>query len=90
MTVGFAEPLLLLMTPLIGVMDHIPDDLSVLPEASACTKLGAFFHAVFPLSISGLATGSVLVFTRTAVDYPAASRWHGYPRGDQPILINTR
>ena len=41
----------------------------VLGGSLGATKLGAFFHVVFPLSISGLVTGSVLVFTGCMTAY---------------------
>ena len=60
MTVGFVQLFLpLMILSLIGVMDHIPDDLSEAAGSLGATKLGAFFHVVFPLSISGLVTGCV-------------------------------
>ena len=70
MTVGFVQLFLpLMILSLIGVMDHIPDDLSEAAGSLGATKLGAFFHVVFPLSISGLVTGSVLVFTGCMTAY---------------------
>ena len=45
------------------------DDLSEAAGSLGATKLGAFFHVVFPLSISGLVTGSVLVFTGCMTAY---------------------
>ena len=70
MTVGFVQLFLpLMILSLIGVMDHIPDDLSEAAGSLGATKLGAFFHVVFPQSISGLVTGSVLVFTGCMTAY---------------------
>ena len=70
MTVGFVQLFLpQMILSLIGVMDHIPDDLSEAAGSLGATKLGAFFHVVFPLSISGLVTGSVLVFTGCMTAY---------------------
>lgn len=70
MTVGFVQLFLpQMILSLIGVMDNIQDDLTLAAENLGATKLGAFFHIVFPLSISGLVTGSVLVFTGCMTAY---------------------
>ena len=70
MTVGFVQLFLpLMILSLIGVMDNIPDDLSLAAGNLGATRLGSFFHVVFPLSVSGLVTGSVLVFTGCMTAY---------------------
>ena len=70
MTVGFVQLFLpLMILSLIGVMDSIPDDLSLAAGNLGATRLGSFFHVVFPLSVSGLVTGSVLVFTGCITAY---------------------
>ncbi|MDO5298602.1 MAG: ABC transporter permease [Clostridia bacterium] len=70
MTVGFVQLFLpQMILSLIGVMDNIQDDLTLAAGNLGATKLGAFFHIVFPLSISGLVTGSVLVFTGCMTAY---------------------
>ena len=70
MTVGFVQLFLpQMILALIGVMDNIPDDLTLAAGNLGATKLGSFFHVVFPLSISGLVTGSVLVFTGCMTAY---------------------
>ncbi|MDF3003661.1 MAG: transporter, permease protein [Oscillospiraceae bacterium] len=70
MTVGFVQLFLpLMILSLIGVMDSIPDDLSLAACNLGATRLRAFFSVVFPLSISGLVTGSVLVFTGCLTAY---------------------
>lgn len=70
MSVGFVQLFLpLMILSLIGVMDHIPDDLSEAAGSLGATRFGAFIHVVFPLSISGLVTGSVLVFTGCMTAY---------------------
>ena len=70
MTVGFVQLFLpLMILSLIGVMDNIPDDLSLAAGNLGATKLATFRHVVFPLSISGLVTGSVLVFTGCMTAY---------------------
>ncbi|MFV0496644.1 MAG: ABC transporter permease [Candidatus Fimivivens sp.] len=70
MTVGFVQLFLpLMILSLIGVMDSIPDDLTLAACNLGATRLRAFFSVVFPLSISGLVTGSVLVFTGCLTAY---------------------
>ena len=70
MTVGFVQLFLpLMILSLIGVMDSIPDDLSLAACNLGATRLRSFFSVVFPLSISGLVTGSVLVFTGCLTAY---------------------
>lgn len=70
MTVGFVQLFLpLMILSLIGVMDNISDDLSLAAGSLGASRFGAFMHVVFPLSISGLVTGSVLVFTGCMTAY---------------------
>ena len=70
MTVGFVQLFLpQMILSLIGVMDSIPDDLTLAAGSLGATSIGSFFHVVFPLSISGLVTGSVLVFTGCMTAY---------------------
>lgn len=70
MTVGFVQLFLpLMILSLIGVMESISEDLNEAACSLGATKLGAFFHVVVPLSIPGLVTGSVLVFTGCLTAY---------------------
>ena len=70
MTVGFVQLFLpQMILSLIGVMDSIPDDLTLAAGSLGATRIGSFFHVVFPLSISGLVTGSVLVLTGCMTAY---------------------
>lgn len=70
MVVGFIQLFLpLMILSLIGVMDNIPDDLNEAACNLGATHLGAFRHVVLPLSIPGLVTGSVLVFTGCLTAY---------------------
>ena len=70
MTVGFVQLFLpQMILSLIGVMDSIPDDPTLAAGSLGATRIGSFFHVVFPLSISGLVTGSVLVFTGCMTAY---------------------
>ena len=70
MTVGFVQLFLpQMILSLIGVMDNIPDDLTLAAGNLGAGKLKSFFKVIFPLSISGLVTGSVLVFTGCMTAY---------------------
>lgn len=70
MTVGFVQLFLpQMILSLIGVMDNISDDLTLAAGNLGATRLGSFFHVVLPLSVSGLVTGSVLVFTGCMTAY---------------------
>ena len=70
MTVGFVQLFLpQMILALIGVMDNIPDDLTLAAGNLGAGKLKSFFKVIFPLSISGLVTGSVLVFTGCMTAY---------------------
>lgn len=70
MTIGFIQLFLpLMILSLIGVMENIPEDLNLAAGSLGATKLGTFRHVVLPLSIPGLVTGSVLVFTGCLTAY---------------------
>ena len=70
MTVGFVQLFLpQMILSLLGVMDSIPRDLTEAAGSLGATRLGAFIRIVFPLSVSGLVTGSVLVFTGCMTAY---------------------
>ena len=70
MTVGFVQLFLpQMILSLIGVMDNIPDDLTLAAGNLGAPRLESFFRVIFPLSISGLVTGSVLVFTGCMTAY---------------------
>ena len=70
MIVGFIQLFLpLMILSLIGIMDNISEDLNLAACNLGATKLGAFRHIVLPLSIPGLVTGSVLVFTGCLTAY---------------------
>lgn len=70
MTVGFVQLFLpQMILSLIGVMDNISDDLTLAAGNLGATRIGSFLHVVFPLSVSGLVTGAVLVFTGCMTAY---------------------
>ena len=67
MVVGFILPLMILS--LIGVMDNISEDLNLAAGSLGASRMAVFRHVVLPLSIPGLVTGSVLVFTGCLTAY---------------------
>ena len=69
-TIGFIQLFLpLMILSLIGVIESIPEDLTLAAESLGSTKLGSFLRITLPLSVSGLVTGSVLVFTGCITAY---------------------
>ena len=70
MTVGFVQLFLpQMILSLIGVMDNISTDLTEAAGSLGANRFVAFIRIVFPLSISGLVTGAVLVFTGCMTAY---------------------
>lgn len=70
MVVGFIQLFLpLMILSLIGVMDNISEDLNLAAGSLGASKASTFRHVVLPLSIPGLVTGSVLVFTGCLTAY---------------------
>ena len=70
MTVGFVQLFLpQMILSLLGVMDSIPGDLTEAAGSLGATRFTAFMRIVFPLSVSGLVTGAVLVFTGCMTAY---------------------
>ena len=70
MTVGFVQLFLpQMILSLIGVMDNISSDLTEAAGSLGANQLVAFMRIVFPLSVSGLVTGAVLVFTGCMTAY---------------------
>ena len=70
MTVGFVQLFLpQMILSLLGVMDSIPEDLTEAAGSLGATRFVSFLRIIFPLSVSGLVTGSVLVFTGCMTAY---------------------
>ena len=70
MMIGYVQlfmPLMLLS--LVGVMEHIDDDLILAARSMGAPSIVAFAKVVLPLSVSGLITGGLLVFTGTVTAY---------------------
>lgn len=70
MVVGFIQLFLpLMILSLIGVMDNISEDLNLAAGNLGASRAATFRHVILPLSIPGLVTGSVLVFTGCLTAY---------------------
>ncbi|MEA5064752.1 MAG: ABC transporter permease, partial [Eubacteriales bacterium] len=70
MMLGYAQlfmPLMLLS--LVGVMEQIDDDCILAARTLGAPPIAAFLKVVLPLSVSGLITGGLLVFTGTVTAY---------------------
>lgn len=59
----------LMIISLVGVMENIDNDLLEAAESLGANKVKSFFKVVFPLSLSGLIVGTVLVFTGSLTAY---------------------
>lgn len=59
---------IMIMT-LVGVMDHIDNDMMEAAESLGANKLKAFMKVVLPMSVPGILTGAVLVFTGALTAY---------------------
>lgn len=59
---------IMIMT-LVGVMDQIDNDMMEAAESLGAGKLEAFIRIVLPMSIPGILTGAVLVFTGALTAY---------------------
>ncbi len=70
MVIGFIQLFLpLMILSLIGIMDNISEDLNLAAGNLGASKAKTFRYVVLPLSIPGLVTGSVLVFTGCLTAY---------------------
>ena len=70
MTVGFIQLFLpQMILSLIGVMDNISEDLNLAAGSLGAPRRKVFTKVVLPLSVPGLVTGCVLVFTGCLTAY---------------------
>ena len=70
MLIGYIQLFLpLMLLSLIGVMESIDDELILAARTLGCHPILAFMKVVVPLSVSGLITGIMLVFTGTMTAY---------------------
>lgn len=59
----------IMIVTLVGVMDNIDNDMMEAAESLGANRIKAFMKVVLPLSIPGILTGAVLVFTGTLTAY---------------------
>ena len=59
----------LMIITLVGVMENIDNDMMEAAESLGASRLKAFFRIVLPMSIPGILTGAVLVFTGALTAY---------------------
>ncbi len=70
MMIGYTQLFLpLMLLSLVGIMEHIDDDLILAARSMGAPSVLAFLKVVLPLSVSGLITGGLLVFTGTVTAY---------------------
>ena len=70
MTVGFIQLFLpQMILSLIGVMDNISEDLNLAAGSLGAPRAKVFTKVILPLSVPGLVTGCVLVFTGCLTAY---------------------
>lgn len=53
----------LMIITLVGVMENIDNDMMEAAESLGASRLLSFFKVILPMSIPGIITGAVLVFT---------------------------
>lgn len=58
-----------MITSLVGVMDHIDDEIVEAASSLGLNQLQTFVKVVVPLSVSGIIVGSILVYTGTLTAY---------------------
>lgn len=59
----------LMIITLVGVMENIGDDMLEAAESLGASRLVGFFKVILPMSIPGIITGFVLVFTGSMTAY---------------------
>lgn len=59
----------IMIVTLVGVMDNIDNDMMEAAESLGASRMKAFMKVVLPLSVPGMITGSVLVFTGALTAY---------------------
>lgn len=59
----------LMIITLVGVMENIGDDMLEAAESLGASRLTGFFKVILPMSVPGIITGFVLVFTGSMTAY---------------------
>ncbi len=80
---------IMIMT-LVGVMDNIDNDMMEAAESLGANRLKAFMKVVLPMSVPGMITGAVLVFTGSLTAYTTPQLLGGNKVLVLPTLIYQR
>lgn len=80
---------IMIMT-LVGVMDNIDNDMMEAAESLGANRFIAFMKVVLPMSVPGMVTGAVLVFTGSLTAYTTSQLLGGNKTLVLPTLIYQR
>ena len=80
----------IMIITLVGVMDNIDNDMMEAAESLGANRLTAFMKVVLPMSIPGMITGAVLVFTGSLTAYTTPQLLGGNKALVLPTLIYQR
>lgn len=80
----------IMIITLVGVMDNIDNDMMEAAESLGANRLTAFIKVVLPMSIPGIITGAVLVFTGSLTAYTTPQLLGGNKALVLPTLIYQR
>lgn len=80
----------IMIITLVGVMDHIDNDMMEAAESLGANRLTAFMKVVLPMSIPAIITGAVLVFTGSLTAYTTPQLLGGNKALVLPTLIYQR
>ncbi|CUP81621.1 Putrescine transport system permease protein PotH [Turicibacter sanguinis] len=80
----------IMIITLVGVMDNIDNDMMEAAESLGANRLTAFMKVVLPMSVPGMITGAVLVFTGSLTAYTTPQLLGGNKALVLPTLIYQR
>ncbi|WP_235069044.1 ABC transporter permease [Turicibacter sp. TJ11] len=80
----------IMIITLVGVMDNIDNDMMEAAESLGANRLTAFIKVVLPMSVPGMITGAVLVFTGSLTAYTTPQLLGGNKALVLPTLIYQR
>ncbi|MDO5793190.1 MAG: ABC transporter permease [Turicibacter sp.] len=80
----------IMIITLVGVMDNIDNDMMEAAESLGANRITAFMKVVLPMSVPGIITGAVLVFTGSLTAYTTPQLLGGNKALVLPTLIYQR
>lgn len=80
----------IMIITLVGVMDNIDNDMMEAAESLGANRITAFMKVVLPMSVPGMITGAVLVFTGSLTAYTTPQLLGGNKALVLPTLIYQR